>query len=455
MGGARAQSGSVAGVVFDSLEGRPLAGALVQLVASPPEHQSYSVTADSLGRFRFEGVREGSYIAGFLHPLLDSLGLTASYRAVAVSERETAQLSLAIPTAASLTRAICAPVEGAGADSAAGVTGTLVGRVRDATSGAPVPGSLVAAVWSELIVDARGVRRESRQVHGKTNADGWFAMCGLEGGDYQLRAELGKRATGFIDVTVRPRDVVRASFVLGADSDSAAAADSTSRQSGATVEGVVTNAGGRPVEGAHVVVEGSAASAITNARGAFSISGLPDGTRMAEARTLGYVPARIAIEPSRGETRTVAIVMDKKVKTLDAVTVYGKPSGRFRDLTGFVQRRQEGFGRFITRADINQQNAITVCDLFRRVVGLHVVEGGVGGCEVSMRGAASMMRPRGGGGACQPTVYVDNLRFEGTVGEFAQTVTPREIMGIEVYSTATEPPQYPGTCGTIVVWTQQ
>ena len=52
-------------------------------------------------------------------------------------------------------------------------------------------------------------------------------------------------------------------------------------------------------------------------------------------------------------------------------------------------------------------------------------------------------------------MYVDNLRFEGTVGEFAQTVTPREIMGIEVYSTATEPPQYPGTCGTIVVWTQQ
>jgi hypothetical protein len=80
---------------------------------------------------------------------------------------------------------------------------------RLARSGQSVAGSLVAAVWSELVVDARGVRRELRQLHGTTNGDGWFAMCDLEAGDYQVRAELGKRATGFVDVAVRARDLSR------------------------------------------------------------------------------------------------------------------------------------------------------------------------------------------------------------------------------------------------------
>jgi hypothetical protein len=47
--GARAQGGTVEGIVFDSLDGRPLAGALVQIVASPPGQEAYSATSDSLG----------------------------------------------------------------------------------------------------------------------------------------------------------------------------------------------------------------------------------------------------------------------------------------------------------------------------------------------------------------------------------------------------------------------
>lgn len=451
----RAQTGSVEGVVFDSLARRPLTAALVQIVAAPPRQEAYSATADSIGRFHVEGVRPGSYIAGFLHPLLDSLGLIAPYRAVTVAAGETASLPLAIPGPASLARAICAPVQGSRTDSAARTTGTLVGRVIDETSGRRVAGSLVAAVWSELVVDARGVRRESRQVHDKTNADGWFAMCDLEGGDYRLRAELGKRATGFLDVAVGAGEVDHVSLALGADSDSAAAVDSMPRSGGATVVGVVRNGSGHPVEGALVVIEGSGARTTTNASGAFSLGGLHDGSRMAEARALGYAPARVAVDPSRGETRSVTIIMDKQVKTLAAVTVYGKSGARLRDLTGFAQRRQEGFGRFVTRADIDKQGVFTTCDLFRRIVGLHVDEGGVYGCVVSMRGAASMMRPRAAGGACQPTVYLDNMQFQGTVGELAQTITPQQIMGMEVYSASTEPPQYPGACGTIVIWTRQ
>jgi len=244
------------------------------------------------------------------------------------------------------------------------------------------------------------------------------------------------------------------SFALGADSDSAIARDSTPRPGGATLAGVVTNSGGHPVEGAQVVIDGSALSAVTDARGAFSLTGLPDGTRTAEARALGYAPSRVTVEPSRSETRKVTIVMGKAVRALDAVTVYGKPTGRMRDLSGFMERKRQGFGRFITRADIDQSSAISVCDLLRRVVGLQVMEGGLSGCAVSVRGSASMIRAAGGGGTCQPTVYLDNAPFGGGVSEFTREVSPQQIMGIEVYTTATAPPQFAGPCGSIVVWTR-
>jgi hypothetical protein len=203
--GAYAQSpsptGIVDGAVYDSLRSQPLAGALVQLIETPPGRNTYGTTADSLGRFRIDSVRAGRYVAGMFHPILDTLGVSAPLHEITVAEGAATHLVLAIPSAPHLIRAIC----GVAADT----TGLLVGQVHDGVTGAPLASSLVAVVWPVLILDARGARRETRQLHGKTNDDGWFAMCGLGAGDYQARAEMGPRATGFIDITVRPHDVAR------------------------------------------------------------------------------------------------------------------------------------------------------------------------------------------------------------------------------------------------------
>ena len=88
-----------------------------------------------------------------------------------------------------------------------------------------------------------------------------------------------------------------------------------------------------------------------------------------------------------------------------------------------------------------------VCDLLRRVPGVSISTDAGMGCGASVRGIGN---PNG----CQPTVYLDNTPFGGTVAEFTRSISPRDIMGIEIYSTATQPPQYPGTCGSIVVWTR-
>ena len=312
--------------------------------------------------------------------------------------------------------------------------------------------ALVAVLWPVLTLDARGARRETRQLHAKSNADGWFAICGLSSGDYQVRAENGSRNTGYIDLALEARQLARVSLVLGADSDSALSADTAAHRGSATLSGTVT-ASGRPVEGAQVVVDGSGKSATTDARGAFTLAGIPDGTRMAEARALGFAPTRVMVEPSRTDTRSVAIVMSKRVNTLDAVTVYGTRGRRMDDLNGFVQRRKTGFGKFLTADEIDHAGALSVCDLLRRIVGLHVSDTNVIGCTATLRNATAGMGGRSPR-PCEPTVYLDGMQLGGSVSDLARTVSPHEIMGVEVYSSATEPPQFPGACGSLVVWTK-
>ena len=70
----------VTGTVYDSVTTTPLAGAIVQLAAQDDPKRVLTASADSLGRYRIEGVRPGRYLAGFLHPTLDVLGLDASRR---------------------------------------------------------------------------------------------------------------------------------------------------------------------------------------------------------------------------------------------------------------------------------------------------------------------------------------------------------------------------------------
>jgi hypothetical protein len=421
----------------------------VQLIETPPGKHSYAAISDSLGRFDIDSVHAGNYIVGFLHPVLDTLGISAPFDSISVADNSQRRVALAVPGERLLARAIC------GGAAMKDSVGMIVGHVSDAVSGAPMAGSAVTLEWPTLVFGSGGPHTETRALHASTTEEGWFAICGLFEDEYQLHAEKGAQATGLIDVPIHSHDVARLALILGAD-PSAPAKDSASRR-GASLSGVVTTHDGRPLEGAQVVVDGSAVSATTDARGAFAMSGLPDGTRMAEARALGYEPMRVRVEPSRAESRSVAIAMGKRVATLDAITVFGKHTQRMRDLTGFAERKQKGFGRFITRQEIDQRNVLSACELLRQVPGVTVMDDGTSGCTANIRGATSGASPVGMRAAphlCEPTVYEDNVPFGGTFSEFTRTVLPKDIMGIEVYTTATEPPQFMGQCGVIVVWTR-
>jgi Carboxypeptidase regulatory-like domain len=449
----------VEGVVRDSLDALPLSGAIVQLIASPPAHGTYAAIADSAGNFHIDSVHPGTYIAGFQHPLLDTLGVNAPYGRVVVSDGHAAHLVLAIPSAPTLARAICGEmplVKGKSAKPGADTTGVLVGHVRDGATGAPTASSAVTVTWTALALGPSGTHMESRSLRSTTNADGWFAVCRLAANNYQVHAEHGSSTTGSVDVEVHPRGLARVSLSLGGASDSAVV--DTGAQHGAIITGTVTAHDGHGLEGAQIVVEGTSITSTTDARGTFVLSGLPEGTRTAEIRALGYEPVRIPITPRRAQQGIVSVVMGKKVETLGAVTVFGKTPPRKPDVTGFEQRMKRGYGKFITAAEIEQANVVTMCELLRRRSGLIVVDDGMGACRVQIRQAvtgADMGGARAVPHPCEPSIYDDAIQFGGTVAEFTRMVPLHDIMGIEIYTSATQPTQFSGGCGSIVVWTRQ
>ncbi|HUF50446.1 MAG TPA: TonB-dependent receptor [Longimicrobiales bacterium] len=120
-------------------------------------------------------------------------------------------------------------------------------------------------------------------------------------------------------------------------------------------------------------------------------------------------------------------------------------------MPGFDDRREAGFGRFITREDIDRRSAFRTSDLLRTIQGITLRRSGrADGMIVLMRG--------GGIGMCEPAVWVDGVLVRqlpgNTIDDF---LTPGIIEAAEVYpSYAAAPAEYAvGMCGVIVFWTRR
>lgn len=442
---------TVSGTVYDSLAGRPLTGALVQLAENGKGTRVLTDTSGTDGEFEIAGVPPGTYIIGFFHPVLDSLGLGVTPRPLEIAGSAPVNISLAIPSATTLRSLLCPP--SAASDS----SGLLIGFVRDADKGIPLAGASVVVMWRELVVD-KGIHTNRREIPVKANAEGWYALCGLPtDGPITARAESGKDASGFIEISVPPHGMLHRDFgiprdsavvTVAADDSAGAAAGQTVRRGSARLTGSVRDEKGRPLSGAQLMVWGSEVTGSTQEDGTFTLTDLPAGTQALEVRYVGYAPERVTVDLVSHATRSVTVTLDKKVDVLGQVTVYGKPSRRQRDLTGFLQRSKGGFGHFLTRADIEKRHPFQFTDLFRMIPGFMVVpDTGFGYRIISTRGS-------GFSGKCQPSVYINGMRIFD-VGDIDGIVMPSDVAGVEAYAGAAgTPPQYASHgCGSILIWT--
>lgn len=450
-GGARA---TISGAVFDSLAGKPLADALVQVVARGRDEATgvWSVKTGADGAFQLSGVGRGRYLVGFMHPALDSLGLDVPPHVLEVTDASPVHVDLAIPSAGAIRGQLCP--ESQPGDS----TGLVLGIIRNADTGMPVANGTVVVMWTELVVGKAGISTDQRQVPVKANSNGWYALCGVPSdGPLIARAERGDDATGYIEIRVPPRGLLHLDFGIPAASAAVAVADTglargkfagvPLRHGTARVTGVVRNEQGKPLAGAQLLVWGSGVTGSTDGGGTFLLTGLPAGTQSLEIRYVGYSPKRVTVNLASGVTRSVAVTLDERADVLGEVTVYGKPSRRRKDLTGFLERHERGMGYFITRDDIQSRHPFQFTDLMRTVPGLRVVPSSYLDYSIISSHGTSM------GGACKPQIYVDGTRLiDGE--QLNAMIQPSDIAGVEIYNSSESPPQYSsGLCGSILIWT--
>lgn len=450
----QSRGATVSGVVHDSVSQAPLAGAVVQLI-SPDGSAGFARTtvSDSLGRFTLRGVTEGRFTIGFLHPMLDSLGLDPPLREVSVRGSAPLRLDLAIPSPARIRSVIC------GSTARGDASGIVVGFLRDAHTQAPLAGANVTGEWLEISFGPTGISRRVPHLTATTGPTGWFALCDVpNAGALALLANRGADSTDMIELQIPANGLLRRDLFLEVSPkespDTTRRTDITApfrvaRSSEGRISGVVVTAvGAKPIASATVSIPSGPATH-TNERGEWTLAGAQFGTKILEVRAVGFYPVKSPVNIIDGSP-PVRITLSTFQAVLDTVRVQANALGF--DQNGFLQRRRSsGGGHFLTPEDVAGRHPIVTSDLFRMVPGLSLERSDSGYVAIKMRGTFE--------DKCVPSIYIDGAYLgDFSADDVDGAVHPNEIAGIEVYAGAELPAQFQRAlsgCGSIVIWTKR
>lgn len=237
-----------------------------------------------------------------------------------------------------------------------------------------------------------------------------------------------------------------------------------------TMVGIVRDdSTGSPLPGVEVLLGGTAHTTVTNAAGRYVLPGLPAGNHQAIFRIVGYLPARVTVLLSAGDTLRVNQVLVPSTVVLDPIEVTGEATvglaGR-----GFHERMKMGFGRFYTPEELREMEHLEVSDVLRRKGGVEL--------QPSQPGTDLMvaMNPRyrdvHGKLNCFMTIYLDGRMLwrggnqfdleelrDNPPPDLKRLIDVGQLGGIEVYtSSAGIPVEFGGTsgqCGAVVLWTRR
>ena len=442
---------SVEGIVTDSVQGKPAAGAMVFLTRTSPEPSEFrSVIADGKGRFHFDTLSAGRYTVSFATEYLDSLTVSMPPRELTLAEGQRARVDLATPSGATLRAAACpglALQKGQGA---------VVGQVTNADTDRPLTTAHVAVSWTDLAVDS-AFRPVTTQRGGEVAVDslGGYRLCGVPTDTWlQLQVQDRGRAGSVITLSVGDAGgvVVRdlslsdesAQSLASLDSIAEAASSDTTVKAPlltgtATVSGIVRGPSGLPLPEAQVRVRDAAGVARTDSSGRFTLLNQPAGSQLLETRRVGYLLSQVPVELRSGRTTEVVVTLTRIVN-LDSVLVTARRA-RYPE---FEQRRRNGFGRYFDESDIEKRHPMETSDLFRMLPGFRVQGFGLDARIVSTRGMVSL----GGMGGCATNVVINGIQHQEI-----NLLDPENIGAIEAYpGPAGAPPLYDSACGVIVIW---
>jgi hypothetical protein len=450
---ARGASGAtVSGVVRDSLGRGPLAEAVVQLVSSGARPAVLSATSDSAGRYAIANVPGGQYTIGFLHPILDSLGLEPPQRDIVVPASGAVRVDLATPSAARLRATICAR-------AVSPARTVIIGFVRNARDGDQLGGAHVVAQWDEISLgDGKPVRRAPRLV-ATSASNGWFAICNVPAtGTMALSAGHGNDSTDIIEMQMPADGFLRRDLYVGRApmpardavqrTDSVPRARPVRRGEGRLRGTVVAALDGRPLANASVgIVDGPQTRA--NERGEWTLVDAPLGTRVLEVRAVGYYPTRRAVDVLT-DAPPVRVNLSTLKAVLDTVRITSARIADFRG-SGFEDRRRTGLGRYIAGDEIARRQPLSIAPLLRMFPGVRIDRDSSGfDTKILLRASVDDW--------CYPAIYVNGHYMRDLdTDDLDAWMRPSDILGIEVYAGVAAPVQYQQGmtgCGSILIWTK-
>ena len=241
-----------------------------------------------------------------------------------------------------------------------------------------------------------------------------------------------------------PEDI----YIAEAPKPVRAVPDSTAR-----IAGVVVDSSGRKLRGAQILVADGSVRTTSSDSGQFLLRGLKPGKTEVLVRAVGFGPASFTTDLRAGRTRQVRVILSRTTVQLSTIRVIDSLSAPVLAQTGFFDRKDHGWGTFITPKEIEQRHPMYASDMLRMVSGVEVTSRMPGRSTILSTRSMSMS------GRCVMNVFVDGNRAYMSGGmTIEDVISGSELGAIEVYPSASEtPPQFivmGSDCGTIVIWTK-
>jgi hypothetical protein len=416
------------GTVYDSLAKRPLAGAQVWLLPVEPSAVvadglaprggrlaavPVADTSDAAGRFSLPPVPAGTYVLGFEHPAIDTLGVVPARFDIRLRPGARVLGDLSVPSLRTLGRG-CARPRGM-SDQAAG--GVVLGVVRAADDQRPLANALVRLTWVELTKTSTSTQMAQTFVaETRTDSAGSYRLCGLPDSTYAtLQAAGPHSSTGEVQTRIGEHGVSRVNLRL-AEVDEGRPAPPPG-----TIVGTVSDSLGRPVANARVTLDGSSLEAKTDATGRFRLGGVKGGTQTIEVRRVGLDPVRRAVDVVPGASATADLTLGR-AQLLDAMIVIAERTRRFSHVAEAVRRHRTGAGKLISEDEIRQFP--TVQAAMQGMSGARVVLGSGG---TSNEWTIAMQRS---GGECVARIFIDGKEHDY---DYLASLSPSQLEAVEVF----------------------
>lgn len=423
---------AVSGIVYDSVAGEPLVGAVVQIVFPDSVVRSFSAITDSAGRYRLTGLPHGLAAIGFQHSSLAALGIESPIRGIELDRDISITVDLAIPSGNVVRAERCAAAKDP-------TDGMIAGFVTDGAREGLVPGAVVEVEWLELVRKGKIFGSAPHRARATVADDGTYLACGIPG-DAFVSIGVTRPGYHFVEghVAVPAGGATRLDFRL---------ADSTVTHGTAALVGRVLRNDRTPLPSGQLLIPAlGMETKVTN--GTFSLGGLPGGTWNVEARAIGYEPHSQFVQLAEQDVTTTVIAITKTAQVLEAVSIIGRPDRDLKIMDAVLARARVNDGTTFLPGNEFMQSALYAADVLVAAKGFSYrspTSVSARGCLIASSGKSV-------------AVYLDGSRVPSGLEGLNNFIAMRQVLAIEAYPDVVSAPflwRTMDACAVIAVWTKR